>query len=54
MISKPNIFNPENALKALCYFEDGNVNSLDNDAKQRLVKAVSEVDRQTILEIDNV
>ncbi len=47
-------FNPENALKALCYFEDGNVNRLDNAIRQRLVKAVSKVDRKTILEIDDL
>lgn len=32
-------FNPESTLKALCYFDDGNVNSLPEETKKRLVKA---------------
>lgn len=37
-------FSPENALKALCYFEDGNVNSIPEETKKRLVKAATKVD----------
>lgn len=37
-------FNPELTLKALCYFEDGNVRKLAKDARDRLIKAVQQVD----------
>ena len=37
-------FNPELTLKALCYFKDGNVDKLPQEAKQRLIKAVQPVD----------
>ncbi len=37
-------FNPEVTLKALSYFEDGNLRELAEDVKQRLVAAAREVD----------
>lgn len=37
-------FNPESTLKALCYFDDGNVKTLDDEIRRRLVKAVKQVD----------
>ena len=37
-------FNPELTLKALCYFEDGNVRKFPQDARQRLINAVQQVD----------
>jgi Nucleotidyl transferase AbiEii toxin, Type IV TA system len=37
-------FNPEVTLKALSFFEDGNLNDLPGDLKLRLVAAVREVD----------
>jgi hypothetical protein len=37
-------FNPQITLKALCYFEEDTLSSLDNSIKQRLVIAVKEVD----------
>jgi hypothetical protein len=37
-------FNPEVTLKALCYFDDGNLRDLPSDLKQRLVEAAREVD----------
>ena len=37
-------FNPEVTLKALSYFEDGNLHGLPDDMKLRLVAAVREVD----------
>lgn len=37
-------FNPELTLKALCYFEDGNVGKLPEDAQRRLIEAVRRVD----------
>jgi hypothetical protein len=36
-------FNPESTLKALCYFEDGNVNELPQETRKRLVEAVKKV-----------
>ena len=36
-------FNPESALKALCYFEDGNVNNLSPEIRRRLIDAVKKV-----------
>ena len=36
-------FNPQSTLKALCYFEDGNVHLLAGDVRQRLVKAATSV-----------
>jgi hypothetical protein len=37
-------FNPQITLKALSYFEDGNLETLSDDTKQRLVNAVVAVD----------
>jgi hypothetical protein len=37
-------FNPQITLKALCYFEDGNVHTLAQAVKDRLVRAVDAVD----------
>jgi hypothetical protein len=37
-------FNPELTLKALCYYDDGNVRKLPTDARDRLIKAVQKVD----------
>lgn len=37
-------FNPQNALKALCYFEDGNLRRLPGAVRDRLVKAAAAVD----------
>lgn len=37
-------FNPEITLKALCYFEDGGLQSLTDETKLRLVSAAREVD----------
>ena len=37
-------FNPEVTLKALSFFDDGNLNDLPGDLKLRLVAAVREVD----------
>lgn len=37
-------FNPLIPLKALCYFEDGNLATLPTDVRRRLVEAVAAVD----------
>jgi len=37
-------FNPELTLKSLCYFDDGSVSKLPQDARKRLVSAVQQVD----------
>ena len=37
-------FNPEVTLKALSYFDDGNLSALPDDMKLRLVMAAREVD----------
>lgn len=37
-------FAPQNTLKALCYFDDGNLQRLPEPIKERLVKAASAVD----------
>ena len=37
-------FNPQITLKALCFFEDGNVRTLPEAVKQRLAHAVAETD----------
>jgi hypothetical protein len=37
-------FNPQNTLKALCYFEDGNLRRLPQPVKRRLAKGAREVD----------
>lgn len=36
-------FNPENTLKSLCYFEDGNLSTLPEEVRSRLVAAVKAV-----------
>ena len=37
-------FNPQSTLKALCYFDEGNLRRLPQPVKDRLVKAACEVD----------
>nr|VFJ92652.1 MAG: Nucleotidyl transferase AbiEii toxin, Type IV TA system [Candidatus Kentron sp. H]VFJ95095.1 MAG: Nucleotidyl transferase AbiEii toxin, Type IV TA system [Candidatus Kentron sp. H]VFK00363.1 MAG: Nucleotidyl transferase AbiEii toxin, Type IV TA system [Candidatus Kentron sp. H] len=37
-------FNAQLTLKALCYFEDGNVSSIPQETKERLIRAVNTVD----------
>jgi hypothetical protein len=37
-------FNPQSTLKALCYFEEGNLRRLPQPVKDRLLKAAREVD----------
>jgi hypothetical protein len=37
-------FNPQSTLKALCYFDEGNLRRLPQPVRDRLVKAVSDVD----------
>jgi len=37
-------FNPQSTLKALCYFEDGNLRRLPTPIKDRLLKAARDVD----------
>ncbi len=44
-------FNPEITLKALSYFDDGNLRTLANDMKDRLVIAAREVDLEQLPEI---
>jgi len=46
-------FNPEITLKALSYFDDGNLRELHRDVKFRLVDAVREVDLDHLPNIDN-
>jgi hypothetical protein len=41
-------FNPQSTLKALCYFEDGNLRRLSQAVKDRLVKAVCAVDLEEL------
>ena len=41
-------FNPQNTLKALCYFEDGNVAQLSDSIKRKLVKLASSVDLNSL------
>jgi hypothetical protein len=45
-------FNPEVTLKALSYFDDGNLHTLANDVKHRLVVAAREVDLQHLPDLD--
>ena len=47
-------FNPEITLKALSYFGDGNLRSLPEDMKQRLVVAAREVDLERLPNIERV
>lgn len=44
-------FNPQSTLKALCYFQDGNVHQLSEIVKSRLVKASSTTDLSCLPEI---
>ncbi len=44
-------FNPEVTLKALSFFDDGNLRSLADDVKQRLVAAAREVDLERLPEL---
>jgi hypothetical protein len=46
-------FNPEVTLKALSYFGDGNLHTLADDVKHRLVVAVREVDLEHLPGIDH-
>jgi hypothetical protein len=45
-------FNPEITLKALSYFDDGNLRDLPDDLKQRLVVAAREVDLDRLPGLD--
>jgi hypothetical protein len=45
-------FNPEVTLKALSYFGDGNLHTLADDVKHRLVVAAREVDLEHLPDID--
>lgn len=45
-------FNPEITLKALSYFEDGDLRSLSQDLKDRLAAAVREVDLEHLPDLD--
>jgi hypothetical protein len=45
-------FNPEVTLKALTFFDDGNLQDLPNDLKQRLVDAVGQVDLDHLPALD--
>ena len=47
-------FNPETTLKALSYFDDGNLRTLPEDMKLRLVVAAREVDLEHLPEIDHL
>ncbi len=46
-------FNPEITLKALSYFDDGNLRDLPEDVKFRLVDAVREVDLDHLPNVDD-
>ncbi len=46
-------FNPQNALKALSYYEDGNLDTLSQDIKDRLAAAVKEVDLNRLPELES-
>jgi hypothetical protein len=45
-------FNPEITLKALSYFDDGNLGDLPEELKQRLVVAAREVDLDRLPGLD--
>jgi hypothetical protein len=47
-------FNPQITLKALSYFEDGNLLSLPEEMKQRLVSAAREVDLDRLPAIERI
>lgn len=46
-------FNPEITLKALSYFEDGNLRSLPQSIKDRLAAAVREVDLEHLPDLEH-
>jgi len=46
-------FNPEITLKALSYFDDGNLRDLPNDMKFRLASAVNKVDLDNLPSLDD-
>jgi len=46
-------FNPQNTLKALSYYEDGNLKTLAQDVKDRLARAVKAVDLDHLPELDH-
>jgi hypothetical protein len=45
-------FNPLSTLKALAYFEDGNLRRLPQDVKDRLARAVSALDLDRLPGVD--
>jgi hypothetical protein len=47
-------FNPEITLKALSYFDDGNLRALPEEMKSRLVVAAREVDVEHLPEITGI
>jgi hypothetical protein len=47
-------FNPETTLKALSYFDDGNLRTLPEELKLRLVVAARDVDLEHLPEIDRL
>lgn len=47
-------FNPQTTLKALSYFDDGDLNTLPEDVKTRLVKAVTLTDLEQLPPFDNL
>jgi hypothetical protein len=46
-------FNPEITLKALSFFDDGDLRALPEEMKQRLVVAAREVDLEHLPDIDH-
>jgi hypothetical protein len=47
-------FNPEITLKALSYFDDGDLHALPEDMKARLVVAAREVDLERLPDVDRL
>jgi hypothetical protein len=47
-------FNPQITLKALSYFEDGNLQKLPEDAKARLATAARDVDLDQLPSLDHL
>jgi hypothetical protein len=47
-------FNPEITLKALSYFDDGNLHMLPEEVKARLVVAAREVDLERLPDVDRI
>ena len=45
-------FNPQITMKALCYFEDGNLPTVPGDVRERLVTAVKAVDLDRLPRLD--